>query len=115
MKHIKEYKIFESKDSIIQELNDMVLELKDGGDRVKFELNDGGDINMNFISAGKHTLSGFFNTHEFKRVYEYLYEEGYTRYYLYVNSRDSGNIISRPSTDDKPWNDNDEDVELRDG
>jgi len=106
MKHLKTYKLFES-NNIIDELNDISVDITDNGDELEFEKYRNGNINMKFRPVrNNYTTSEFFNSEEFKRIYNYLHNNGFKKHYITIYGHDGDQLVNKPSTSyekDNPW------------
>lgn len=102
MKYLKKYKIFESIDSIAEDLEDIFLELKDDGNDIqinKYSSRYSSDIGITFIpNKNNKKAEIFFNSEELKRAYSYLQSNGYTAYYLTIIGTDGDLLVCKPSS-----------------
>lgn len=120
MKYLKKYKLFESINTLVEDIKDIFLDLlEDDGLISKVDVekralgyakdaapdSDDNDIRVKFYCNDGQTISSFFNSESFKRAYNLLNREGYTIYYLYV-SVSGHQVINKSSLsfeDPTPW------------
>lgn len=103
MKYLKKYKIFESIDSIAEDLKDIFLELKDDGNDIEINKFKDDDIGISFTpNKNNKKAEVFFKSEELKRAYSYLQSNGYTVYYLTIiggsNDSDGELLVNKPSS-----------------
>ena len=112
MKHLKPYRIFESNfnGDIVDDVNDIFLDLTDNPNiKIEFKSITENTLYMKFRyiegTPGTSLITDFLNSDEFKRVYNYVKERGFTKYYISITDS-AQEVINAPSSslsNDEPW------------
>lgn len=106
MKYLKLFEIFGS--DLKQDLEDILVELTDSGNRIDIYQIDDNTIKISFVpTSSKNKLDTFFKSDEFKRAYYYLRDNGFTKYYMCLSGVNKGHHeFNEPSSsfdNPEPW------------
>lgn len=106
MKYLKLFESFGS--DLKQDLEDILVELTDSGNRIDIYKIDDNTIKVSFVpTSSKNKLDTFFKSDEFKRAYYYLRDNGFTKYYMCLSGVNKGNNeFNEPSSsfdNQEPW------------